>query len=126
MRDDLDDGWAARPLEFVRKRGQTKLVPKDLGGEPLDRLIGPPMEMRTFLRLAVALSGALCRLHERGLIHKDIKPANVLVSSATDQVVLSFILLVLRAHHRYRVVIGVGGRASSMGRRERFSRGNSD
>src|SRR6516165_3845099 len=43
------------------------------------------MEMRTFLRLAVALSAALCRLHERGLIHKDIKPANVLVNSATDQ-----------------------------------------
>jgi serine/threonine protein kinase len=41
------------------------------------------MEMRTFLRLAVALSVALGRLHERGLIHKDIKPANVLVSSAT-------------------------------------------
>jgi hypothetical protein len=28
-------------------------------GEPLDRLIGSPMEMRTFLRLAVALSAAL-------------------------------------------------------------------
>jgi PAS domain S-box-containing protein len=89
LRDDLDDGWAARPLEFVRKRGQTKLVLKDPGGEPLDRLIGRPMEMRTFLRLAVALSAALCRLHERGLIHKDIKPANVLVNSATDQVWLT-------------------------------------
>ena len=85
LRDDLDDGWAARPLELVHKRGQTKLVLKDPGGEPLDRLIGRPMEMRTFLRLAVALSAALCRLHERGLIHKDIKPANVLVNSATDQ-----------------------------------------
>jgi PAS domain S-box-containing protein len=89
LRDDLDDGWAARPLELVRKRGQTKLVLKDPGGEPLDRLIGRPMEMRTFLRLAVALSAALCRLHERGLIHKDIKPANVLVNSATDQVWLT-------------------------------------
>src|SRR5262249_56697075 len=37
------------------------------------------------LRLAVALSAALCRLHERGLIHKDIKPANVLVNSASGQ-----------------------------------------
>jgi|ERR671935_30079 serine/threonine protein kinase len=96
------------------------------GASRLTDLSVRSMEMRTFLRLAVALSAALCRLYERGLIHKDIKPANVLVSSATDQVVLSFILLVLRAHHRYRVVIGVGGRASSMGRRERFSRGNSD
>src|SRR6516225_8096418 len=35
------------------------------------------------------LSAALCRLHERGFIHKDIKPANVLVNSATDQVWLT-------------------------------------
>jgi serine/threonine protein kinase len=89
LRDDLDDGWAARPLELVRERGQTKLVLKDPGGEPLDRLIGSPMEVGRFLRLAVALSAALGRLHERGLIHKDIKPANVLVSSATDQVWLT-------------------------------------
>jgi serine/threonine protein kinase len=45
--------------------------------------------MRTFLRLAVALSAALCRLRERGFIHKDITPANVLVNSATDQVWLT-------------------------------------
>src|SRR5947207_1843205 len=55
------------------------------GGEPLDRLIGTPMEIGRFLRLAVALSAALGRLHERGLIHKDIKPANLLVDPATGQ-----------------------------------------
>ena len=50
---------------------------KDPGGEPLDRLIGPPMEIGKFLRLAVALAVALGRLHGRRLIHKDIKPVTV-------------------------------------------------
>ena len=89
LRDMLDAAWAARPLELVRESGQTILVLEDPGGEPLDRLIGPPLEIRTFLRLAVALSAALRQVHERGLIHKDIKPANVLVSSAIDQVWLT-------------------------------------
>ena len=47
------------------------------------------MEIGQFLRLAVALSGALGQLHGRGLIHKDIKPANVLVDSATGRVRLT-------------------------------------
>ncbi|MGB9282786.1 MAG: AAA family ATPase, partial [Candidatus Sulfotelmatobacter sp.] len=42
-----------------------------------------------FLRLAVALAGAIGQLHGRGLIHKDIKPPNVLVDSATGQVRLT-------------------------------------
>jgi hypothetical protein len=39
LKDHVDDAWAARPLELVRERGQTTLVLKDPGGEPLDRLI---------------------------------------------------------------------------------------
>ncbi|WP_284273913.1 trifunctional serine/threonine-protein kinase/ATP-binding protein/sensor histidine kinase [Bradyrhizobium iriomotense] len=89
LRDDLDDSWAARPLEFLRERGQAILVLKDPGGEPLERVVAPPMELGTFLRLGVALSAALGRLHERGLVHKDIKPTNVLVNSAMGQVWLT-------------------------------------
>jgi serine/threonine protein kinase len=84
FKDELDDAWAARPLELVRERGQTILVLRDPGGEPLDRLIGPPMEIERFLRLAVALLVALGRLHERGLVHKDIKPTNILINSASQ------------------------------------------
>ena len=65
------------------------LVVEYTGGEPLDRLIGEPMEVGRFLRLAVALTAALGRLHGRGLIHKDIKPANVIVDSAAGHVWLT-------------------------------------
>ena len=42
-----------------------------------------------FLRLAEAMAAALRGLHERGLIHKDINPGNVLVDEATDKVWLT-------------------------------------
>jgi len=89
LRDELDGAWAVRPLELVREHGRTMLLLEDPGGEPLERLLGPPMEVGQFLRLAVALSAALGRLHAHSLIHKDIKPANVLFNSATGQVWLT-------------------------------------
>jgi PAS domain S-box-containing protein len=89
LRDELDGAWAARPLELIRERGRPVLILEFLGGEPLGRLIGSPMSMERFLRLAVSLTAALGRLHERGLIHKDIKPVNVLTNSAMDHVWLT-------------------------------------
>jgi serine/threonine protein kinase len=86
FRDELDSDWAVRPLALTRRGGRMVLVLEDPGGELLDRLLGKPMELGRFLRLAVNLATALGKLHRRGLIHKDIKPANILVDSATDRV----------------------------------------
>jgi len=82
LKDDLDGAWAVRPLELVRDGDRTMLVLEDPGGEPLDRLLGRPLETEQILRIAIPLVVALRRAHERGLIHKDIKPANVLVDLA--------------------------------------------
>ncbi|MBV9112872.1 MAG: protein kinase, partial [Hyphomicrobiales bacterium] len=89
LKDELDGAWAARPLDLVRDAGRTMLVLEDAGGEPLGRLLGAPMEVGSFLRLAIATAGALGKLHRRGLVHKDIKPVNILVDAATGEVRLT-------------------------------------
>jgi PAS domain S-box-containing protein len=89
LRDELHASSLVRPLALVREHGRTMLLLEDPGGEPLAGLLGQPMETGRFLRFAIGLSAALGQLHERGLIHKDIKPANVLVDSATGQVWLT-------------------------------------
>jgi PAS domain S-box-containing protein len=85
LRAELDSDWAAQPLTLARREGRSMLVLEDPGGEPLDRLLGEPMELSRFLRFAVGLAAALGKLHQQGLIHKDIKPANVLVNSDTGE-----------------------------------------
>src|SRR6516164_8848368 len=86
LKDELDRAWPARPLALMHDAGRTVLVLDDLGGEPLDRLLGGPMEVGRFLRLAIAVTSALGKLHQRGLVHKDIKPANILLNEATGEV----------------------------------------
>ena len=89
LKDELDGRSAVRPLALVREHGRTVLLFEDPGGDPLDGFLSRPMETGRFLQFAIGLSAALCQLHERGLIHKDIKPANVFVDCTTGQVWLT-------------------------------------
>lgn len=89
LREDLDRAWAVQPIELRRGRGRSVLVLEDPGGEPLTTLLGSPIDVAGFLPLAVGIAAALDKVHQRGLIHKDIKPANVLVNSSDGGVRLT-------------------------------------
>src|ERR1700730_3107401 len=88
FREELDSTWAARPMAIARHWDRTVLVLEDPGGEPLDQLLGQPLErsharaplgdLGILLRLAIGLCRAVGQLHQSGIIHKDIKPGNVL------------------------------------------------
>ncbi|MBV8106275.1 MAG: protein kinase, partial [Hyphomicrobiales bacterium] len=80
LKGDLESAWAVQPLEIVRDGGRIMLMLEDPGGEPLERLLVEPMEIGTFLRIAVGVAAAIGKAHERRLVHKDIKPANILVN----------------------------------------------
>ena len=82
---ELDPTWATRPIAMARHWDRPVLVSEDPGGVPLDQLLGQPLEVAFSLRLAISLSRAIDQLHQRNIIHKDIKPANVLVNSDTGQ-----------------------------------------
>jgi PAS domain S-box-containing protein len=82
LKAELDADWSVRPVALTHYDRGMALVLEDPGGEPLDRLLGRPLEVSHFLRIAIPLVGALRRVHERGLIHRDIKPANILVDAA--------------------------------------------
>ena len=85
---DIDPGWAAKPLALIRHEGRTILILKDPGGEFLDLILernqGRPVDLARILRIAIGLAAALGQVHAQGLIHKDIKPANILVDDVDN------------------------------------------
>jgi serine/threonine protein kinase len=98
LREELDPSWATRPIGIAAHWDRTVLVLQDPGGVPLNHLLGPapdtsaethasrlPLEIGQALRLAISVSVAIGALHKRGIIHKNINPANVLVNSVTGQ-----------------------------------------
>jgi len=103
LRAVLDPDWAARPVALAPRDGRMTLVLEDPGGEPLDRLLSGPMKLMQFLRIAISLAAALRRMHEQGLIHKDIKPANVLVDMASGHAWLTGFGIASRLPREHRV-----------------------
>jgi predicted ATPase/signal transduction histidine kinase len=91
LKEELDASWAARPLGIATHWDRTVLVLQDPGGVPLESAIGSygrgsnGLDLAFCLRIAINLAAAIGALHQRGIIHKDIKPANVLVNLASGQ-----------------------------------------
>jgi predicted ATPase/signal transduction histidine kinase len=89
LRTDLDAAWAAHPIELSRHRNRMALVLEDPGGAVLDRMLGRPLAITEFLRIGISLAVALRQVHACGMIHKDIKPGNMLVDVASGAVWLT-------------------------------------
>src|SRR5262249_33090107 len=52
-------------------------------GRPLSALVAEgPTDADRALDIAIQLAGALSEAHRHGVIHRDVKPANVMISSA--------------------------------------------
>src|SRR5262245_16918922 len=81
LKDDLDPAWAIRPIALTQQQSRTMLMFEDPNAEPLDRLAGRPLDLKQFLRFGVALAASIGQVHRRSLIHKDIKPSNVLANA---------------------------------------------
>lgn len=78
-----------RSYEQRRHEKTLLIVMEDFGGTSIQKvLLERPLSIDEFLDAAVQVATALGRLHAKGVMHKDISPANVCVNLSTGQVKL--------------------------------------
>jgi predicted ATPase/serine phosphatase RsbU (regulator of sigma subunit) len=79
-----------RPLALLEHAARPALVLEDIDGQSLHAFInGRMVTIQTGLRIAIALTRTLADLHRQQIIHKDIKPQNIIVSPDAELVKLT-------------------------------------
>ena len=85
----LEVAGIVKARELVLTGARAALLLEDPGGQPLDRLLDHgPLDPLVVLACGRQLADTLARLHDHGLIHRDIQPCHVLVDLATRHVAL--------------------------------------
>ncbi|HEY9833163.1 MAG TPA: serine/threonine-protein kinase PknK, partial [Stenomitos sp.] len=76
-----------KPLSLERHKNGLALILSDFGGETLKKyLTSQKVELNQLLKITLQLTSILEQLHRENIIHKDIKPYNILINPKTNQV----------------------------------------
>jgi predicted ATPase/signal transduction histidine kinase/tRNA A-37 threonylcarbamoyl transferase component Bud32 len=66
------------------------LLLEEVEGDVLSALTGTPFEVACALDVAISLTSTLAEIHRRGVIHKDIKPSNIILTPSGEARLIDF------------------------------------
>ncbi|MBF0351586.1 MAG: AAA family ATPase [SAR324 cluster bacterium] len=92
---ELTRSWSmdglTRALDLIESDDRPVLILHDIGGDSLHNLYTSakrPMPLETFWEIAIRLVQALGNIHQQQIIHKDIKPSNLIFNPQTGVVAI--------------------------------------
>ncbi|MFD1885956.1 diguanylate cyclase [Paenibacillus wenxiniae] len=75
-----------RPIQLEERGGYMILTLEDISGDSLKSIMKQQhLDTQTVLQLAIKLTDIIGSIHDRQIIHKDIKPANLIWNRETDE-----------------------------------------
>ena len=79
----------ARMFDIGDHGGDKFLTMELIDGLPLTRELGGPLPWERLQRLATQICDGLAAAHSAGVIHRDLKPDNILIERTTDRAVIT-------------------------------------
>lgn len=87
MLKDLDLPGVVKTYGLDSSEAGVALILEDFGGQTLSHFIATRrLDLTTYLKIAITLAETLGKIHQQNIIHKDIKPHNIIVNHSTGQV----------------------------------------
>jgi tetratricopeptide (TPR) repeat protein len=86
----FSDSHIASVYDVFEHEGEIFLVLEYIEGENLRQRLRRPMSLEEFFAIATQCAGALISAHQRGIVHCDIKPENIMLTPAGTVKILDF------------------------------------
>jgi len=86
---NLDCQGTIKAYGLEKYKNGLALILEDVVGVSMKKIFASEkLHLRELLRIAIALANTLAEMHQMGIIHKDIKPSNIIINYETGQVKL--------------------------------------
>jgi len=75
-----------RVLDLASYENRPVLIMEDIGGRSVDQAVrAKPLPAREVVRVGISIARTIGRLHQRDVIHQDIRPSNIVLNQATGE-----------------------------------------